>query len=166
MGTEKRGIFRWRACKKVQIFWEGHKHLDHILIIIWVYQVILKKEWIFFWSSQKTWTLACDSKEGFNWPKLQKISSMFPDGKPVETLKLLSLTQGHQNLINSYLQLILQFYESIPIMNARQLPDKLPPSMSPWSFQLLSCSPSTTGLALRLLLLCHNSDDLFKAFIV
>ena len=110
----------------------------------------------FFWSSQKIWTLACDSKEGFNWPKLQKISSMFPDGKPVETLKLLSLTQGHQNLINSYLQLILQFYESIPIMNARQLPDKLPPSMSPWSFQLLSCPPSTTGLALWLLLLRHS----------
>ena len=115
-----------------------------------------KKSFFFFWYSQKILTLACDSKEGFNWPKLQKISSMFPDGKPVETLKLLSLTQGHQNLINSYLQLILQFYESIPIMNARQLPDKLPPSMSPWSFQLLSCSPSTTGLALGLLLLRHS----------
>ena len=36
----------------------------------------------------------------------------------------------------------------------------------PWSFQLLSCSPSTTGLALRFTLVCHNSDDLFKAFIV
>ena len=45
---------------------------------------------------------------------------MFPDGKPIETLQLLSLTQGHQNLINSYLQLILQFNESMPIMNATQ----------------------------------------------
>ena len=32
-------------------------------------------------------------------------------------------------------------------------------------FQLLSCSPSTTGLTLRFTLICHNSDDLFKAFI-
>ena len=52
---------------------------------------------------------------------------MFPDGKPVETLQLLSLTQGHQNLINSYLQLIIQFYESMPMMNARKLPDKRVP---------------------------------------
>ena len=36
----------------------------------------------------------------------------------------------------------------------------------PWSFQLLSCSPYTTGLALGFTLLCPNSDDLFKAFIV
>ena len=35
----------------------------------------------------------------------------------------------------------------------------------PWSFQLLSCSPSTTGLALRFTLVSHNSEDLFKAFI-
>ena len=40
------------------------------------------------------------------------------------------------------------------------------PNSAPWSFQLLLCSPSTTGLALRLLLLCHNSDDLFTAFIL
>ena len=36
----------------------------------------------------------------------------------------------------------------------------------PWSFQLLSCSPSTTGLALRFTLVCYNSDDSFKTFIV
>ena len=118
MGTEKRGIHRWRACDKVQIFWEGHKHLDHILLIISVYQVMSKK--YFLWSSQKIWTLACNSKEGFNWPKLQKISSMFPDGKPVETLQLLSLTQGHQNLI--LIPIYSWFYS---FMRARQLPDKL-----------------------------------------
>ena len=36
----------------------------------------------------------------------------------------------------------------------------------PWSFQLLSCSPSTTGLALQFTIVCHNSDNLYKAFIV
>ena len=35
-----------------------------------------------------------------------------------------------------------------------------------WLFQLLSSSPSTTGLALQFTLVCHNSDNLFKAFIV
>ena len=35
-----------------------------------------------------------------------------------------------------------------------------------WLFQFLSCSPLTTGLALQFPLVCHNSDDLFKAFIV
>ena len=38
--------------------------------------------------------------------------------------------------------------------------------VGPWSFQLLLCSPSTTGLALWFTLVCHNSDDKFKAFIV
>ena len=33
----------------------------------------------------------------------------------------------------------------------------------PWLFKLLSCSLSTTGLALRFVQVCHNSDDLFKA---
>ena len=36
----------------------------------------------------------------------------------------------------------------------------------PWSFQFLSCSTSTTGLALWFTLVCHNSNDLFKAFTV
>ena len=35
-----------------------------------------------------------------------------------------------------------------------------------WPFQLLLCSPSTTGLALPFTLVCHNSDDLFEALIV
>ena len=38
--------------------------------------------------------------------------------------------------------------------------------LRPWSFKLLSYSPSTTGLALRFTLVCHNSDDLFNAFMV
>jgi len=51
-------------------------------------------------------------------------------------------------------------------LNCSKKRTKYLPNSVPWSFQFLSCSPSTTGLALRLLLLCHNSDDLFKAFIV
>ena len=39
-------------------------------------------------------------------------------------------------------------------------------NLRPWSFKLLSYSPSTTGLALRFTLVCHNSDDLFNAFMV
>ena len=58
---------------------------------------------------------------------------MFPDGKPVETLQLLSLTQGHQNLINSYLQLILQFYESQTIAWQNMYP------------QICSCVPEVAS---------------------
>ena len=58
---------------------------------------------------------------------------MFPDGKPVETLQLLSLTQGHQNLINSYLQLILQFYESQAIAWQNMYP------------QICSCVPEVAS---------------------